>query len=440
MFLFLVITSLIFFLLSSFLSIFESNYYNIQIFIICLHAVFCFPYLYMVYQRRAYTGFVIWLFFEASFFSYMVFKYGSIYENHISNISIANLNQAITLGAFAILVYMFFSVIIFLLPKRNKLDLTYSSNVDWGEALPYKLFLFFCLFTFLSSIVSYKLGITIMGREVVVLPYKLTGILNNYRNIIVPIVFLVFIDVFSKRSKENFVIMIFILWSVFESYIKLSKGVLILNSLVILLWYIYSGTKVSKSTMLRLLAILILSVVMFSFVQDKRIEVNSVSYSNTSEEKLDLADNFNKMLFRSYFDGYFLAKYIQYEKNNDVDYNLLLDIGPASYHTHIIDGLPFGISHSSGSSLFSEAFLIFGIYGVFFIAILYSILACWLDGLVRSPKRNILLVVIISYYLLYSTNIGLITMIFYQRMTFVTLLVSLCFIAFLGRRRVKFKL
>ena len=200
--------------------------------------------------------------------------------------------------------------------------------------------------------------------------------------------------------------------------------------LLVFLWFSYESIEVSRKFKFYSVVVIVVSIFIFGAIDDARISYNSNYVASESNDAI-LIDSFNKMIFRSFLDGYHLAKFYEYKLGKD---SLLNEInnagGPARFHTQDIDGLPADINHSSGSSLFAEAYLIGGVTLCVIICILYAGFAFALDRL-TSKRKYKLICICLLYQLLYSTNMGIFTIFVYQTSYLVSIIFLLITLYFL---------
>lgn len=391
-----------------------------SILLLIAHAFLRLPYLILFLSSKRFSSIACWLFFEMAFFTYMHDSSGVVFQNHLSHINEKSREFSILLGSFLILIYILTSFVFYFFPRRIRFNRIfeyryYINKVSLGRLNFY--FFLFLVFTFLSSLVSFFLGITVMGQEVTVLPFKMTGILNNYRNIIVPITFVLFLIFYDKHGRSFMVISFFMVWSILESYIKLSKGVIILNFLLIVIWHINSGNKITIPKLCLTIFFGLLMVYLFTFIQDVRegySQTNKVTVSESSIDNISFIDSFNKIILRSFLDGLFLAKFHQYNNDGFISKEIEVSGSPALFHTHVVDGVPIGLQHSSGSSSFAEAFALGGILLASLVSIIYALITFIIDEIIKIHKEFLLLAIFVLYQTLFSTNIGLISLFFYN--------------------------
>lgn len=227
----------------------------------------------------------------------------------------------------------------------------------------YVVYLFYFLFALTAF--CYVKGIGRLGGEPVRLPFHLTGIINIFRRSVVPTFFLVLIEGFVLRKerlpKKLFVL--YFLWSIFETFAWMSKGVLInysINLSLMLYWYYRpSLKKMVKICVPFLVLILFLYPIIGSlrYVDSGSFVQNFTEAKSIADEKKN-DDSFRVIkepLNRLFLTGQMYAQDYSYFVHDDFfDFSrlptLFLTGGAAGYQTLIIDGYPEDAHHSSGTS------------------------------------------------------------------------------------------
>lgn len=260
---------------------------------------------------------------------------------------------------------LFVVAVAFALCGGNNKYLRYRSCLYRPIRIPERLVT--CVFYFLFALTAFcfVMGIGKLGGEPVRLPFHLSGIINILRRSVVPILFLVLIEGYvirKERFPKRFFAMYFI-WSIFETFAWMSKGVLVGNmvnvSLMLYWYYRPSFKKVVKFCLPFLTIFLFLypiigvmrSVDTGSFTQNF-IESKRMADSNNEDNPFVL---FKKPLNRLFLTGQMYAQDYSYFVNDDF-FNfsrvpvLYLSGGAAGFQTFIIDGYPEDAHHSSGTT------------------------------------------------------------------------------------------
>lgn len=279
---------------------------------------------------------------------------------------------------------------------------------------------------FLSSYVSSLLGITTMGSKVEVeLPFKIVGLLNVLRIYIFPyICFLIFVLLFEKKVAKPLVIFtaLFIAWILFESYLRVSKGVFIRNLLPIFLFLILSrviNIKKGVVTLALVAPIFILIFLSGDTIRQLNFLKRDITIENVIERtqhRLRLNPNAFYFYQRIFPTGIEVMKYQNFDPSL---YHLKISHmikyrGSPEFHTRVLDKVDrngAGRFHSSGIGGVSDGFFWAGLPGLIICGWIFFGLFFFVDHLLSDYALKSMLMVF-SFDLLFG-GVGLFSYLFF---------------------------
>ena len=311
------------------------------------------------------------------------------------------IGASLLIGAAVLTVHLLISLF-----NRGDTILHNSTQTYWPRLEMRYLYISFIglwIVAFSFAMISHATGIAAMGVEVKsssVLPFRLAGVLAFSRIYAVPMFALLFVDIFSERKMPvMFVLTVlaFVMFSLLEAYIRLSRGVVITNMICLFFWAIYRG---KLNFLLLFLAAGGVSVMAVAYPYISRIRgLMSSSGGNIGDGLRDLInqqhlfgqmktgyiDSLYAVVIRGFSEGLVMCKFIQHL---DFDIfihhlDLLKAFGTTSlYHTRVIDGVGVNVPHNSGITLYTDSLFLGGIGFVFVTAAIFS----WLSYLIDARK------------------------------------------------------
>ena len=284
-----------------------------------------------------------------------------------------------------------------------------ATEVFWPKLnLSYLYISFFGLWlvAFSFAYISHVTGIAAMGVEVksnAVLPFRLAGVLAFSRIYAVPMFALLFVDAFSERKMFGMfllTIVIFIAFSIFEAYIRLSRGVIITNMIYLFFWAVYRG-KLNYRLLFSMFGLLGAMSVAYPYITRIRGLLGSgggtiggaltdliQNKSLFRQMETGFFDNVYAVVIRGFSEGLVMCKFILH-LNFDIfthHLDLLKGFGnTALYHTRVVDGIGASLAHSSGITLYTDSLFIGGLGLVLLTAIVFS----WISYLIDAKKLGL---------------------------------------------------
>ncbi len=256
-----------------------------------------------------------------------------------------------------------------------------------------KLGIFFTVI-FILSYISLVVGIGQMGKETTRLPFHLAGIIQFIRVYFVQYFALILYVSLKKdyalgdnkaNSRIKLFFILYFLWSLFETYVRISKSAVINAFLPILLYetYIAALQHRVKKLAISLTPFFVFLLLIYTVVENSRSAGDVTFEVNTENNATYLNPNANDPIIRPYsrffINGFhFLTCYKEVDQNALFDFSkmpIVLAVGGAArYKTYIIDGYPDGVHHSSGNTYLIDALLCGG-YGLSYIFLIILVLA-----------------------------------------------------------------
>lgn len=217
------------------------------------------------------------------------------------------------------------------------------------------------------------------ARDRIVLPFHLNGIINVYTITVVPYLFAIIAEneILTRGKINRNHIYFFLLFGLAETFVRLSKSSLVSVVLPLaLLLFVYYRPKIN--TIVRYaVPIVVIILFLYPLVQIMRGTNSNLplseriieAYTTGDEEDVDGAkeNTIVKAFNRQFMNGGYYMKYYEDINHRDLfDFSrapLIVVVGGGpSYVTHILDGFPEGVAHSSGTTGTLDA-LLFGGYG-----------------------------------------------------------------------------
>lgn len=310
----------------------------------------------------SFSQFVIWGYLEMGFIGHYFFKYflqGSTISFWPLEIGL------IFLLTFFVLYYVFSK-----LPIRHLGVRTMPPNFK-SKKIGLVLILT-TLLAFTLSFISFKLNITRMGIPHDLLPYKMEPLLNLSRIVSIPIFFsIIFHYAFPRWQWRLTTLSTFILWLFYESYIRGSRGVLVM-SLIPVGFYLFKSLSIKKFFQyFAILAVLGASSFMVgNYVRRAHFAPND---NKTIEFKKDMwlayyrvFNEPNIFLDFERFHGrpWFKNNYTVLKENK----------GANHFYTKILVNHK-GLAHSQGLTALSDGFLTLGLTGSFLTLLILFLIA-----------------------------------------------------------------
>lgn len=325
---------------------------------------------------------------------------------------------------FGVKVYFFASILCFIFASisRKRSTIRYSYKPQEIPKL-YINILFISLFVL--TIFCYTIGLGRMGVQGVELPFHLSGVINLFRRLFVPVLFAIIAENYILRNKKlpSKYYALFGLWIFMEMFAWMSKAVLISHLepliIVLLIYYKPSFTTTTKY----LVPILVFFLFLYPIIGAMRYANDGSFVENFSEaQKLSKENELNEgtnafyaPINRTFMTAYLYAQdYSYFESSSTFDFSKFPQIfamgGAAMYQTFVIDNYPTGAHHSSGTTGIIDP-LLHGGYGLCYIFIALMVLLASFTDVIMLTKQISIFVVLLLFVFEFS-NFRNITMLY----------------------------
>jgi hypothetical protein len=220
------------------------------------------------------------------------------------------------------------------------------------------------IFAYAATAVSFYLGISRMGSEnIVVLPFQLGGILTVVRIAVLP--FLGIAILAWNLKPRYFWIVMFVIWLLCEAYIRGSRSALPLGLTPMAIYVIYRFG-LSRKLLVWIGFGLALSVVLYPLITALRF---FGELDLGTAEAAELNADFFSVYRRAFLTGHIVSRFLDMVPyltwSGDAWSNVVRAYGsPAGYVTYFLDNTRIGVVHSSGSTMYAEGLMLFGLAGL----------------------------------------------------------------------------
>ena len=303
------------------------------------------------------------------------------------------------LSAFGPKVYIIAAICFFVFGSLSKNNKSRNRYVFTPKPISPRFINIAFVIIFLLSLFSLSIGLGRMGGTAVRLPFNLSGIINLLRISFFPALFGIYVEnkILRKKNVPTYQHALFFAWSILEVFVRLSKGALLSNYMVLGIIYLIYFRPSLKVIVRRATPLVVIFLFLYPIVENMRHYDSNVSFSERfSMARGDVEDNEdgNDRLLTP-INRTFMIPMMYVKDYNYVDHFKMFDFskapvlmamgGSARYQTFGIDGYPPGIAHSSGTTGLQDP-LLFGGYGLCYImVVLFMFVAMLIDGI--SSKR-----------------------------------------------------
>ena len=274
------------------------------------------------------------------------------------------------------------------------------SNWHWGPSIVPKAKLLM-LATFavalITQFLSWRLGIAELGGyrdNFVRLPLGLNGVIVSYRMAAVPFLVIILLDIFHDKKLKLYqvaTILLFIMFLIIETKIRLSKGSFLLGFLPVFSWMCWRQIFRLKHVFL-IFAFMLPFILIYPYLNMLRsikhtnvTEVADISaYFNQFDSPVDQAlAGATKLNARIFGDAQRLS--VSYDKFSGSwlhnNFHAVLDYGNVSkYYTYEILGFKGGgRGFSAGTTMVVESYLLFGATGIVVLVLLFLFAQVYID-------------------------------------------------------------
>lgn len=243
---------------------------------------------------------------------------------------------------------------------------TYSSlQIKGSYVLTDKQVNIFFVITFFMSLVSYALGVSVMGADATELPFHMSGLLHDYRTVFAPLFFMIIVEnrVLNSKTVPREWYVLFIIWCLFESFLRISKSSLVMGmlpvGLFLVLHYKPSVRKLAMYLVPFTFAALFVYVVIGGMRGSEKATLSGFTEARKNATTGELSENwggpvtasFNRM-FMTAMD--YRADYTEFDQNRLFDFSraplIFLWQGVARYRTYQLHSKTEDMFDSDGST------------------------------------------------------------------------------------------
>ena len=295
--------------------------------------------------------------------------------------------------------------------KEYHTDITYVP-----QPIPQKTINNVIIGSIFLSLFCFSISLGRMGSEAVRLPFHLSGIINLFRNSMLPILFAVAVENFILRGKQmpKKSWLLFIVWCVVEIFAWLSKAVLVSHlQVALLLLYIYYRPPLKK--VIRTLAPLAAAFLfMYPIIEGMRSHDRGESLLETfqsAKKEADENDEHNGLLTPLNRTFLYDAQYVQdyrYISDDIFDFSkfplMVAWGGAAGFQTFAIDGYPPEAHHSSGTCGIMDPLLHGGRGFLYIVMFILSLFAAYIDKNIAKGYISIFAILFLMLYGFLSTS------------------------------------
>lgn len=239
----------------------------------------------------------------------------------------------------------------------------------------------FFAITWFASIISYALGVSVMGAEATELPFHMSGVLHDYRTVFAPLFFMIIVEnrVLNHKKVPRKWYAIFVVWCLFESFLRISKSSLVWGmmpvGLFLILYYKPSFKKLSLYMVPFVLAALFIYVVIGGMRGSGKATLSGFTEARNNATTGVISDewggpvtaSFNRM-FMSAMN--YRADYYEFDQGRLFDFSkvplIVLWKGTARYRTYQLHSKTEDMFDSDGTTGIIDP-LFWGGYGFCYI-------------------------------------------------------------------------
>lgn len=264
----------------------------------------------------------------------------------------------------------------------------YNNQMISSYFISTKQVTFFFILSYALSIISYILGVSVMGAESTVLPFHLSGVLHGYRTVFAPLFFMLIVEnrLLNKRNVPRKWYLLFTIWCLFEAFLRISKSFFVFGLMPVGIFLFFYYRPSFKKLLVYMAPFTITALFLYAIMGAMRgssgatiaglQEAQKIQSSNETSEEWGnpLVGSFNRMFMTG------MAYRIDYDAFNHVD---LFDFssapaiivlgGTARYRTYFLHGQQEGRHNSDGTTGIIDP-LLWGGFGFCYI-ILFLLIA-----------------------------------------------------------------
>lgn len=282
-----------------------------------------------------------------------------------------------------------------------KQDKWYNKRMHFtgGRPIPKSVIVGFLILAYALSFLSKALGMSDVAESAVILPFRLNGIIDEYRRFFFPFIFAIYIyDCVIKNKKiSKGIILAYFLWAILEMLVRISKGAFLSSFLPALIMFFISGKFNKKTATTVFLPVFVVFMVFYPVIENIRNmgDNSAASYEQAFKMSQNKNNETSSPFLRAFING---MDYMKVKDEVDKDgalfsfrrAPLLYAMGGApTYITRIIDNTPSWSHHSSGATGIVDP-LLWGGYGLCYIFMVLFSLICFVVDNNKLFRNNLL--------------------------------------------------
>lgn len=257
----------------------------------------------------------------------------------------------------------------------------------------------FFIVTYISSFISYALGVSVMGAEATELPFHMSGVLHDYRTVFAPLFFMIIVEnrvLNNKQIPRKWYVM-FIVWCLFESFLRISKSSLVMGmlpvGLFLIMYYRPSAKKLTAYLVPFAFAALFVYVVIGGMRGSEKATLKGFTEARNNATTGVISDewggpitaSFNRM-FMTAMD--YRADYSEFDNSKVFDFSkvplIIFWQGTARYRTYQLHSKTEDMFDSDGSTGIIDP-LFWGGYGFcYLILFINAFLAIVIENKIKG--------------------------------------------------------
>lgn len=244
----------------------------------------------------------------------------------------------------------------------------------------------FFIITYFTSFVSYALGVSVMGAAATELPFHMSGVLHDYRTVFAPLFFMIIVEnrVLNNKSVPRKWYILFIIWCLFESFLRISKSSLVMGmlpvGLFLVLYYKPSFRKLTVYLVPFTIAALFVYVVIGGMRGSEKATLTNLTEAQKNATTGEISEewggpitaSFNRM-FMTAMD--YRADYNEFDQNSFFDFSraplLFFWQGTARYRTYQLHSKTEDMFDSDGATGIIDP-LFWGGYGFCYLILMIN--------------------------------------------------------------------
>lgn len=258
---------------------------------------------------------------------------------------------------------------------------------------------YFFVLSYLLSVISYMLGISVMGAQATVLPFHLSGVFHDYRTVFAPLFFMLIVENrhLNRKAIPPKWYFLFIIWCLFEAFLRISKSFFVFGMMPVGIFLLFYYKPSVKKLLVYMIPFTFVALFLYAIMGAMRgvsgatlsglQEANKIQSENGVSEEWGspLVGSFNRMFMTG------MAYRIDYADFNHED---LFDFsqapaiyllgGTARYRTYFLHGQAEDRHNSDGTTGIIDPLLWGGFGFCYIVLVVLTIAAAFVEKRTRT--------------------------------------------------------